>query len=120
MNFYTVLGLIFLILKLCGAITWPWVWVVCPFWIPFVIHSVVFLFAILRVYVFSTKQQREQMRRIKENREHLKSWKERMEEIQKSRSNLVILICLSLLIGGCSVSKPGLRCPEITKGSFKK
>lgn len=33
----TVLFLIFLVLKLCGAITWSWWWVTAPLWIPFVI-----------------------------------------------------------------------------------
>ena len=29
----TVLFLIFLVLKLCGVITWSWWWVTCPLWI---------------------------------------------------------------------------------------
>lgn len=29
-----VLGIVFIILKLCGVIAWPWIWVVSPFWIP--------------------------------------------------------------------------------------
>ena len=33
----TVLFLIFLILKLCGVITWSWWWVTAPLWIPFVL-----------------------------------------------------------------------------------
>lgn len=28
-----VLFLIFLVLKLCGVITWSWWWVTCPLWI---------------------------------------------------------------------------------------
>lgn len=30
----TVLFLIFLVLKLCGVITWSWWWVTAPLWIP--------------------------------------------------------------------------------------
>lgn len=30
-----LLGLIFITLKLTGVITWSWVWVLAPFWIPF-------------------------------------------------------------------------------------
>lgn len=30
----TLLGLLFLGLKLGGCINWPWIWVLCPFWIP--------------------------------------------------------------------------------------
>ncbi len=28
------MGLLFIALKLTGQITWPWVWVTSPFWIP--------------------------------------------------------------------------------------
>ena len=35
------LGLIFIVLKLLGVITWSWLWVLSPFWIPFVIVSVI-------------------------------------------------------------------------------
>ncbi len=29
----SVLGLIFIVLKLTGNIDWPWIWVLAPFWI---------------------------------------------------------------------------------------
>lgn len=29
------LGVAFIVLKLCGVITWPWIWVLSPFWISF-------------------------------------------------------------------------------------
>lgn len=29
----TVIGAVFVILKLCGVIKWSWIWVLCPFWI---------------------------------------------------------------------------------------
>lgn len=28
-----LLGVAFVVLKLLGVIKWPWVWVLCPFWI---------------------------------------------------------------------------------------
>lgn len=28
-----ILGIVFIILKLCGVIEWSWVWVLSPFWI---------------------------------------------------------------------------------------
>lgn len=37
MSFLTVLGLIFIVLKLCGVIVWSWVWVLAPFWISLII-----------------------------------------------------------------------------------
>jgi hypothetical protein len=33
----TILGVAFIVLKLTGYINWSWVWVLSPFWIPFVI-----------------------------------------------------------------------------------
>jgi hypothetical protein len=33
----SVLGILFVTLKLCGVIAWPWVWVLAPFWIPLAI-----------------------------------------------------------------------------------
>lgn len=40
-NLFTTLGLIFIVLKLLDVITWSWLWVLSPFWIPFVIVSVI-------------------------------------------------------------------------------
>ena len=33
MSFGTVLGIVFIVLKLIGLIEWSWVWVLSPFWI---------------------------------------------------------------------------------------
>lgn len=30
----TLLAIVFTVLKLCGVISWSWVWVLCPVWIP--------------------------------------------------------------------------------------
>lgn len=32
-----LLGVAFVILRLCHVIAWPWLWVLAPFWIPFAI-----------------------------------------------------------------------------------
>lgn len=29
-----LLGIAFVILRLCDVIAWPWVWVLAPFWVP--------------------------------------------------------------------------------------
>lgn len=45
----SILGIIFVTLKLAevGAVaTWPWIWVLCPFWIGFAILGAVFLFGL--------------------------------------------------------------------------
>lgn len=33
MGLVSVLGVVFIVLKLCGVISWSWVWVLAPFWI---------------------------------------------------------------------------------------
>ena len=36
-GFPGLLTLIFITLKLCGVITWSWIWVLAPFWISLVL-----------------------------------------------------------------------------------
>lgn len=33
LGFCCVLGIVFVVLKLCGVISWSWLWVLSPFWI---------------------------------------------------------------------------------------
>ena len=35
-GFCDALGIVFIILKLCGVLTWSWLWVLSPIWIPIV------------------------------------------------------------------------------------
>ncbi len=43
------LGLIFIALKLMGHISWSWLWVLSPFWLPFtVIFLTAFILAIFK------------------------------------------------------------------------
>lgn len=46
-NFFTTLGLVFIVLKLLGIITWSWLWVLSPFWIPFIIGIILVILSIL-------------------------------------------------------------------------
>ena len=43
LGFSFLLGIVFVILKLCGAITWSWVWVLAPIWIDVLLSIVVIL-----------------------------------------------------------------------------
>lgn len=47
----SLLGILFIALKLTGHITWPWVWVLSPFWIPFAIFLGLLLIIFLCVIV---------------------------------------------------------------------
>jgi hypothetical protein len=42
-HFMGLLGLTFVILKLCKVITWSWLWVLSPFWGPIAIVAAVFI-----------------------------------------------------------------------------
>ena len=44
-GFLDLLLLLFIGLKLAGKITWSWAWVLCPFWIQFVMLAIVFIVA---------------------------------------------------------------------------
>jgi len=43
MGFFSALGLAFIILKLIKMISWSWIWVLSPFWIPVALVASVFL-----------------------------------------------------------------------------
>lgn len=43
-----VLVVIFIVLKLLGAITWSWVWVLSPIWIQLVIVAIVFIVILVK------------------------------------------------------------------------
>ena len=49
---FGILGLIFITLKLTGHITWSWLWVLSPFWIPFAVALLVALIVFI-VALFS-------------------------------------------------------------------
>lgn len=51
LSFLSVLGLIFITLKLTNYIDWSWWWVLSPFWIPFAIFVVVIVIVFM-MYVF--------------------------------------------------------------------
>lgn len=58
MSFGTVLTLIFITLKLCGVITWSWVWVLCPVWIGLIIIA---LLVVTLIIVKTVKQKKEKI-----------------------------------------------------------
>ena len=53
MGFATVLGIVFIVLKLCKVINWSWLWVLSPLWIPVAIG--ILLLAILIIMIFIGK-----------------------------------------------------------------
>lgn len=66
-----MLGIAFIVLKLCKVITWPWIWVLAPFWMPTaIVLSLLFLsFGVGKIY-----------RRRKHDKERERSFKSGIEE----------------------------------------
>ena len=42
-GFGGVLAIVFIVLKLVGAINWSWVWVLSPIWIPIMLAIIILL-----------------------------------------------------------------------------
>lgn len=47
-GFTGLLALTFITLKLCGEISWPWIWVLSPMWLPAAIFGLALAVVILR------------------------------------------------------------------------
>lgn len=47
MSLGTILGILFIVLKLCGVIEWSWVWVLAPFWIGAIITILALIVGII-------------------------------------------------------------------------
>ena len=52
-GFFGLLGILLIGLKLTGFITWSWVWVLAPIWIPLIIVIVIVICAVI-IYSFSS------------------------------------------------------------------
>ena len=52
--FTVLLTVAFIVLKLMGYITWSWVWVLAPIWIPLVFFLVMFLVVMI---ILTAKEQ---------------------------------------------------------------
>jgi hypothetical protein len=52
--FPTVLAVLFIGLKLTGHITWPWIWVLAPIWIPAAL-ALFFVALLFLLYAFVSK-----------------------------------------------------------------
>ena len=54
-SFPFLLGLAFIVLKLCKVIAWSWWWVTAPFWVPVVISIAMIVIWYLCIY-FSVRK----------------------------------------------------------------
>ena len=51
-GFFSLLGLLFIALKLVGVISWSWLWVLAPIWIPISIAIIIILAAMIFDYIY--------------------------------------------------------------------
>lgn len=58
-NFFGLLAIVFITLKLTGYINWSWWWVLAPLWLPLpvflAILAIIYLFALAVAYVINKK-----------------------------------------------------------------
>ena len=45
-----ILGVVFVVLKLCGVINWSWVWVLSPFWIGLALSIIVPIIVVILLH----------------------------------------------------------------------
>lgn len=60
----SMLGLLFIGLKLGGVIHWSWLWVLAPFWIPSAVFLAVLLGLLVALGVKAVAEERARKRRI--------------------------------------------------------
>ena len=46
-GFCGLLTIAFIVLKLCGVITWSWIWVLAPFWAPFALLLIFYIVVLI-------------------------------------------------------------------------
>ena len=68
-SFLGLLALLFIGLKLTGYITWSWIWVLAPLWIPISTALGVFLCYSVTMFIFYALQERELNNNLKEKKE---------------------------------------------------
>lgn len=57
-----LLGVAFVVLKLCHVINWPWLWVLAPFWVGLVVILVILLIVGIGFLVAATLNPRPRRR----------------------------------------------------------
>lgn len=55
-GFCGLLALVFIVLKLCNVITWSWLWVLAPIWMPLGLGIVVVCLVLLGVLIAGKKK----------------------------------------------------------------
>ena len=54
-GFCGLLTIVFIVLKLCGIISWSWIWVLSPLWISFSLVVIIVVIAVLVVHFINKR-----------------------------------------------------------------
>lgn len=54
-GFCGLLTIVFIVLKLCGVISWSWVWVLSPLWISFSLAVIIIAIVLLVVHFINKR-----------------------------------------------------------------
>jgi citrate synthase len=84
-TFLSLLALIFITLKLCSVIAWPWLWVTSPLWIPLAIIAVLFVIAVVMGLIGHALEASARRKREKEREAYLAELDAKREAERASR-----------------------------------
>lgn len=91
-SFFGLLGIAFIVLKLCKVITWSWWWVTCPLWAPVSLVIIGYLIY-LPFKVWSDKDRRDRIKtgynEVAWKKDGKSRWQQRMEEMEKKKKENV-------------------------------
>jgi len=48
---FFILFVVFLVLKLCNIIQWPWLWITAPLWIPLSLIMIAVFFIVVIIFI---------------------------------------------------------------------
>lgn len=69
-----LLGIVLVVLKALGYITWPWLWVLAPFWIPWAILGSVLVLAFVITVIADFYGRWRNRRNIQKRKDRFKKW----------------------------------------------
>lgn len=67
--FTILLTIAFIVLKLCGVISWRWLWVLAPLWINAALIVAVFLFTIILSVIIALIEYRRERKQSREEKD---------------------------------------------------
>jgi hypothetical protein len=87
-GFFGILGIVFIVLKLCKVIDWSWWWVTCPFWGP----AALFIIGVLFYLPFKIWAEKDKHNRLESGYKRTRlenggksKWQQRLDDMQKAQ-----------------------------------